>query len=126
MALKTSLRDVFDIPAGDYSHHKMRVENIIKKAKGDIEKEKSLARSMAKKIVYVDKAYGRYLVAEELQNPHLGKIFMSRFKELTYTVHDWRKEKIAAFLKEVAESEIETESSEDTNIVSDEVEENKN
>lgn len=126
MAIKTSLRDVFDIPTSEYNHHKMRVENIIKKAKGDVEKEKTLARSMAKKIVYVDKAYGRYLVAEELQNPHLGKIFLSRFKELTYTVHDWRKEKIAAFLKECSESEEVNESSEEATEISEEMEENKN
>lgn len=109
MAIKTNLSDVLDIPTGDYLHHKMRVENIIKKAKGDVEKEKNAARSMAKKIVTIDKAYGRYLVSEELNAPHLGKIFLSRFKELTYTVHDWRKEKIAAFLKEVAENEENTE-----------------
>ncbi len=125
MAFKTNLKDVFDIPASDYNHHKMRVDNIINKAKGDVEKEKSLARSMAKKIVTVDKAYGRYLVAEELQNPHLGKIFLSRFKELTYTVHDWRKEKIAAFLKEVSDNEAITDSSEETPKVSETVEEAK-
>jgi hypothetical protein len=103
---KTSLKDVFDIPTGDYLHHKLRVENIIKKAKGDVEKEKSSARSMAKKIVTIDKAYGRYLVSEELDAPHLGRIFLSRFKELTYTVHDYRKEKIAAFLNSVKESDL--------------------
>ncbi len=105
MAYKTNLRDIFDIPTSAYSKHKLRVTDIVKRAKGDIEKEKSLARTMAKKIMDVDKAYGRYLVAEELQNDHLGKIFLSRFKELTYTVHDWRKEKISAFLQEVDENE---------------------
>ena len=100
MTLKTNLKDVFDIPKGEYEKHKKRVNDIILKSKGDIEKEKKLALNMANKIVYVDKAYGRYLVAEELQNPHLGKIFLARFKELTYTIHDWRKEKIDLFLKE--------------------------
>jgi len=103
--MKTNLKDVFDIPASDFRHHKMRVENIIKKAKGDISKEISQAESMSKKIVYADKAYGRYLVAVELNNPHLGKIFLQRFKDLTYTIHDWRKEKITNFLKEIEEEE---------------------
>ena len=61
---------------------------------------------MADKIRDVDKAYGRYLVAEELGNKHLGKIFLKRFKDLTYTIHDWRKERIVNFLEE---TETETE-----------------
>ena len=104
--MKKNLRDVFDIPNVDYKHHELRIENIIIKAKGDIDKEKSLARSMAKKIITVDKAYGRYLVSEELNLPHLGKIFLSRFKELTYTIYDWRKEKIDNFLKEINDNEV--------------------
>lgn len=122
MAYKTRLKDVFDIPNAEYQKHKMRVENIIKQAKGDIEKEKSLARSMAKKIVTVDKAYGRYLVSDELDAPHLGRIFLSRFKELTYTVHDWRKEKIAAFLQEIKETE---DKEDETNMESESELENK-
>lgn len=109
MAYKTRLKGVFDIPKGDYEHHKMRVQNIIKKAKGDDEKEKSLARSMANKIITPDKAYGRFLVSDELNNPHLGKIFLHRFKELTYTIHDLRRETIDAFLEELEREDRENE-----------------
>lgn len=97
--MKTNLRDVFDIPNKEYEHHLMRVENLI--SKGDVEKQKKLAITMANKIRDIDKAYGRYLVCEELNASYLGKIFLTRFKELTYTIHDWRKEKIDNFLKEI-------------------------
>ena len=97
---KSKLKDVFDISDSVYQKHKKRVCDIVTKANGDIEKEKRLATTMADKIRDVDKAFGRYLVAEELNNVDLGKIFLKRFKDLTYTIHDWRKEKIEKFLEE--------------------------
>ena len=103
--MKTSLKGVFDIPEEEYNKHKKRVENIIIRAKNNLEKEKTLAQNMANTIMDIDKAYGRYLVAEELDKSYLGKIFLHRFKELTYTVHDWRKEKIDTFLKEINDNE---------------------
>jgi hypothetical protein len=103
---KLSIKGVFDIPEKEYTKHIQRVENIVARAKGDPEKEKNLTRNMANTITDIDKAYGRYLVAEELNRPDLGKIFLERFKDLTYTVHDWRKEKIEAFLKEISEEEV--------------------
>ncbi len=111
--MKTKLIDVFDIPPAEYKKHKMRVSDIITGSAGDIDHEILLARNMANKILKIDKAYGRYLVAEELKAPHLGEIFLARFKELTYTVHDWRKEKIAAFLKDVEEEKKKLKESEE-------------
>ena len=93
--------DVFDISNHDLAHHKMRVSDIInKKAVGDHVKQCKLAKIMADRITDVDKAYGRYLVSEEMDAPHLAKIFLNRFKELTYSLTDWRKEKILDFLKD--------------------------
>jgi hypothetical protein len=97
--MKSSLVSVFDIPNRELEKHRKRVKDIINlKAPSDIEKQKQLARTMAKRIMDIDKAYGRYLVADEEGAEHLGKIFLDRFKELTYTVHDWRIEKINDFL----------------------------
>lgn len=97
---------LFDIPSPDYQHHKMRIVDILqKKAPLDTEKQCKLARTMADKIQKIDKAYGRMLVSEELHAPHLAKIFLNRFKELTYTVSDWRKEKILDFFNEIEDDE---------------------
>jgi hypothetical protein len=90
---------LFDISNKDYEHHKMRVLDIInKKAPNNIIKQKQLAINMANKITNVDKAYGRYLVADELNSPELAEIFLNQFKKLTYTLTDYRREKILKFL----------------------------
>ena len=101
---KTNLRTIFDINNKEYDKHKMRVENIIRKGK-DSDHEERLATVMANRIVTVDKAYGRYLVSEELNRPNLEKIFLARFKDLTYTVHDYRIEKIQSFLDDCEQEE---------------------
>jgi len=98
------ISSLFDIPAGDYHHHEMRVKDILnKKAPNDEAKQCQLARTMADKITHINKAYGRYLVADEMNAPHLAKIFLNRFKELTYSTKDWRKEKILSFFDEIDE-----------------------
>jgi len=100
------IKHLFDIPSGDYNHHAMRVRDIVtKKAPNDIEKQKHLAKTMADKITNVDKAYGRYLVADEMDAPHLAKIFLNRFKELTYSLKDLRRDKILSFFDEIDEEE---------------------
>lgn len=101
---KTGLRDVIDIPNKEYVKHILRVKNIIRRA-NDVEHEESLAMNMANKIITIDKAYGRYLVSLELEQPHLAKTFLDRFKTLTYSLQDWRKEKIESFLEELEEDD---------------------
>lgn len=92
---------LFNISTADYNKHKKRVTDIVNiKAVGDLEKQKRLATIMADKIENVDKAYGRYLVSDELNQPELAKIFLNRFKELTYSLKDLRREKLLEFLEE--------------------------
>lgn len=94
------IHDIADIKIGDYNHHVMRINRLIRKANGDKEKEKNLAITMANRITNIDKAFGRYLVCDEVfDSPELGKIFLNRFKELTYDLKDIRKEKIMTFLE---------------------------
>lgn len=93
--------NLFNISQSDLNHHEKRINDILyKKAIGNEEKQISLAKTMAAKITDVDKAYGRYLVCEDLNAPHLAKIFLYRFKELTYTIKDWRREKLMMFFDE--------------------------
>ena len=54
---------------------------------------------------FINKLYGSYLVSLELEQPHLAKIFLDRFKTLTYSLQDWRKEKIESFLLELEEED---------------------
>lgn len=105
---KTDLRSVLDISDLQHLKHIKRVENIIRRADGDESKEEKLATNMANMIRDIDKAYGRYLVSDELCYPHLAKIFLTRFKDLTYTIQDWRKEKIDNFLKRLKEERNQT------------------
>ena len=92
---------IFNIPYADLMHHEKRINDILyKKAVGDEQKQIKLAKTMADKITDIDKAYGRYLVSEDLNAPHLAKIFLNRFKELTYTIKDWRREKLLQFFDE--------------------------
>jgi hypothetical protein len=84
-----------DIPYSDLLHHEKRVRDIVEvKAVGDIDKQKKLAVTMANRIMDIDKAFGRHLVSQELKQPHLSKIFLNRFKELTYSTADYRREKL--------------------------------
>lgn len=97
--MKSSLVSVFDIPNSELEKHRKRIRDIIDvKAPNDIEKQKQLAKTMANRIVNIDKAYGRYLVADEESAKHLANIFLDRFKKLTYSIQDWRIEKINDFL----------------------------
>lgn len=93
--MNTKIKDLMDIPRKDLVHHKKRVMDIIyTKAPTDIDKQCQLAKTMANRIVSIDKAYGRYLVSLDLYAPHLAQIFLNRFKELTYTVKDIRRDKL--------------------------------
>ncbi len=90
--------DLFSIQRSDYLHHKKRIDDILyKKALDDKDKQCKLAITMANKIMDIDKAYGRYLVSDEMNAPHLANIFLNRFKELTYTTKDIRREKLMSF-----------------------------
>jgi hypothetical protein len=102
----TRIKSIIDIPYSDLEHHKMRVLDILyKKAPLNTEKQCKLAKTMADKIEKVDKAFGRYLVSEELKAPHLAKIFLNRFKELTYSLQDLRKDKILQIFSEIENEE---------------------
>lgn len=98
--MKTNLRTIFDISDKDLSHHKMRISNLVN-TNTDKEKRLKMTENMAKKILHIDKAYGRYLVCIDLLEYELAEIFLLRFKELTYTISDWRKEKINNFLNNI-------------------------
>lgn len=102
---KTNLRSVLDIPNAAYDKHKKRIKKIDKDCAGDKDKEKKRAKTMANRIITIDKAYGRYLVCEEFNKPHMSAIFLDRFKALAYTVHDWRKDKIQSFLDSLEDEE---------------------
>jgi hypothetical protein len=89
------VKQVMDIPYSDLQHHLKRVRDIVEvKAVGDIDKQKKLAVTMANRIMDIDKAFGRHLVSQELNQLHLSKIFLNRFKELTYSTKDYRREKL--------------------------------
>jgi hypothetical protein len=89
------VKQVMDIPYSDLQHHLKRVKDIVEvKAVGDVDKQKKLAITMANRIMDIDKCFGRHLVSQELNQPHLAKIFLNRFKELTYSTKDYRREKL--------------------------------
>lgn len=102
---KTNLRSIFDIPSAEYNKHMKRIKKIDRDCDGDKDKEKKKAITIANRITTIDKAYGRYLVCVELEKPHMGAIFLDRFKALAYTVHDWRKDKIQSFLDSLEDEE---------------------
>ncbi len=64
------------------SKDRMRISDIIDKAKGDKSKEMQLAQTMANKIKDYDKAIRRGRAAEEEEQKHLAEIFFKRAKEL--------------------------------------------
>jgi hypothetical protein len=69
-----------------------RIDDIISKSAGDIEKQKKLALQMCNLITTEQKALGRYLVAKEYKIDHLAEIFLERAKELGITgAQEWRK-----------------------------------
>jgi hypothetical protein len=103
-----SVKRIMDIPYSDLRHHEKRVRDIVEvKAINDIDKQKKLAITMANRIMDIDKAFGRHLVSLQLKQPHLSKIFLNRFKELTYSTKDYRKEKLLQIFEEWNESETE-------------------
>jgi ribosome-binding protein aMBF1 (putative translation factor) len=64
------------------SKDRMRISDIIDKAKGDDSKEKQLAQTMANKIKDYDKAIRRGRAAEEEGQKELAEIFFARAKQL--------------------------------------------
>ena len=95
------VKQLMDIPYSDLRHHEKRVRDIIEiKAVGDIDKQKKLAVTMANRIMDIDKCFGRHLVSQELNQTHLAKIFLNRFKELTYSTKDYRREKLLEIFEE--------------------------
>jgi hypothetical protein len=89
------VKQIMDIPYSDLQHHLKRIRDIVDvKAVGDVDKQKKLAITMANRIMDIDKAFGRHIVSLELNQPHLSKIFLNRFKELTYSTKDYRREKL--------------------------------
>lgn len=64
------------------SKDRMRISDIVDKAKGDKSKELQLARTMANRITDYDKAIRRGRAAEEEGHKHLAEVFFARAKEL--------------------------------------------
>lgn len=62
----------------------MRINDIIKKANGDVDKENRLATTMSKLITDEEKAYRRYLAAKKIggDNWEVTNIFLSKALEL--------------------------------------------
>ena len=98
---KSRIKHIHQISAGQYQHHLKRINGIIKNAEGDLDKEKSLARTMANRIEDVDKCLSRSLVCDDLGKPELARIFLNRYKEMTETIQDIRKERIDSILKDL-------------------------
>lgn len=64
------------------SKDRMRISDIVDKAKGDKAKEIQLATTMANRITDYDKAMRRGRAAEEEKQKHLADVFFKRAKEL--------------------------------------------
>jgi hypothetical protein len=60
----------------------MRVNDIVRKSEGNIEKEKTLARVMSDKIGRLDKAIARFFVAKQIGKKHIAEIFLAKAEVL--------------------------------------------
>jgi hypothetical protein len=90
----------------EYTKHYNRVVQLDGKAKADVAKGKyptykeaceSLSIRQAKKITTPEKAYGRYLVAQEHGFYDIATGFLSKYRHLTQT----RSDKIANILEDL-------------------------
>lgn len=93
---KSTIDGVSGIKKIDYDKHLMRVNDIIKKSNGDKAKQLQLTKLMADKITTVDKAYGRYLVAEAQGYIEMSEIFLNKYNEMTQS----RKDRISQLYTE--------------------------
>ena len=76
-------------PTGPESERsRERVESIIKRAKGDVEKEKQYARVMANTIDTFKKAFFRAEYSKIMKKEHMQMIFLERAKKLSYSASE--------------------------------------
>lgn len=99
--IKSSLDSVIDISVDDYSRNIARVKKAIRRVNGDQEKEIELTENMAKKITDIDKAYGNYLAAEELNLEHLTETYLNHFKYLLKKSNNQKSKDIKKILKKL-------------------------
>lgn len=78
----------------------VRIESIIKRAKGDKEKEKLYAQVMADRITEPEKAYNRGFVAKEMGYEHIFEIFHRKAYDVgSVTVAEHRSHLLKKLLK---------------------------
>jgi hypothetical protein len=65
-----------------YAKDQMRVNDIVRKAGGDRNKEILLAQTQANRITHSDKAYSRSTVASMLGHPHIAQVFKDRYNTI--------------------------------------------
>ena len=84
----------------EYDKNYMRVNDIMKKANGDIEKAKKLAQTQADRISVDNKAISRYRVAKHEGFDEIAEVFMHRAYTLgevdTQTYREWQIDNLFA------------------------------
>ena len=79
----------------EYNKNYTRVEDIVTKSAGDLEKKKSLSRTQANRITDEWKAINRAMVAKEMKEEDIFEIFFERAHTLgTVSKQDYRQYKL--------------------------------